>query len=48
MTALDRLQKRLDELGILAKKSLGQNFLISDGVINKILAAVDDEKPNYV
>ena len=48
MTALERLQKRLDELKIFAKKSLGQNFLISDGVINKILAAVDDEKPSEV
>lgn len=55
MTALERLQKRIDELRICtkqtkfdAKKSLGQNFLISDGVINKILAAVDDEKPKRV
>jgi len=45
LTALARLQKRLDELRILSKKSLGQNFLISDSVINKILAAVEDEKP---
>lgn len=45
MTALERLEKRLEELKIFAKKSLGQNFLVSDGVINKIIAAVDDEKP---
>lgn len=38
----------MDELKIFAKKSLGQNFLISDGVINKIMAAVDDEKPKDV
>lgn len=48
MTALERLEKRLAELRIFAKKSLGQNFLISDGVINKILAAVDEEKPKFV
>ncbi len=48
MTALQRLEKRLSELQIFAKKSLGQNFLISDGVISKILAAVDVEKPELV
>lgn len=48
MTALERLQKRMEELRIFAKKSLGQNFLISDGVINKILAAVDEEKPELL
>lgn len=48
LTALERLEKRMNELRIFAKKSLGQNFLISDGVINKILAAVDDEKPAFV
>ncbi|MBC7456985.1 MAG: ribosomal RNA small subunit methyltransferase A [Bdellovibrionaceae bacterium] len=39
--AFDRLKKRQDELGILAKKSLGQNFLVSDNVIEKIIAAAD-------
>ncbi|MGZ3689879.1 MAG: 16S rRNA (adenine(1518)-N(6)/adenine(1519)-N(6))-dimethyltransferase RsmA [Pseudobdellovibrio sp.] len=48
MTALERLEKRLDELRVFAKKSLGQNFLISDLVINKIIAAVDDVKPEYL
>lgn len=48
LTALERLEKRMNELRIFAKKSLGQNFLISDGVINKILVAVDDEKPAFV
>lgn len=48
MTALERLEKRMSELQVLAKKSLGQNFLVSDGVINKILAAVADEKPEYL
>lgn len=45
MTALERLEKRLNELKVFAKKSLGQNFLVSDGVINKIIKAVDEEKP---
>lgn len=48
MTALERLEKRLAELQIIAKKSLGQNFLVSDGVINKILDAVADENPKQV
>lgn len=37
--AFDRLKVRQNELGILAKKSLGQNFLVSDTVIEKIIAA---------
>ena len=45
MTALNRLEKRLEELKVFAKRSLGQNFLVSDGVINKILAAVAEEDP---
>ena len=45
MTALERLEKRMNEIRSFAKKSLGQNFLVSDGVINKIIQAVDDEKP---
>lgn len=48
MTALERLEKRINELKIFAKKSLGQNFLVSDGVINKIIKAVEDEKPTHV
>ena len=39
MSAYSRLEKRLQELDHSAKKSLGQNFLISDIVIEKILAA---------
>ena len=38
----------MEELKVYAKRSLGQNFLVSDGVINKILAAVDEEKPEKV
>jgi 16S rRNA (adenine1518-N6/adenine1519-N6)-dimethyltransferase len=45
MTALERLQKRMEELGHSAKKSLGQNFLISDVVIGKILKRVASTNP---
>ena len=38
-----RLLARLAELGIDPKRSLGQNFLISEHVISKILAAVQSE-----
>ena len=38
MSAAARLEKRISELQIRAKKSLGQNFLISDAVIDKIIA----------
>jgi 16S rRNA (adenine1518-N6/adenine1519-N6)-dimethyltransferase len=48
LTALERLEKRLKELEVFAKKSLGQNFLVSDGVINKIISAVEDHKPNKI
>lgn len=39
MTASERLEKRMNELQIFAKKSLGQNFLVSDHVIQKIIEA---------
>lgn len=42
MTALERLEKRVSELQILAKKSLGQNFLVADHIIQKIIDATDD------
>lgn len=40
MNALQRLENRMAQLQIFAKKSLGQNFLISDHVIQKIIDAV--------
>lgn len=40
LSAKQRLDLALQEMGLQAKKSLGQNFLISDGVIGKILAQV--------
>ncbi len=42
MTAAERLENRMNEIRIFAKKSLGQNFLVSDGVISKILQAAKD------
>lgn len=39
LSAQERLQQRLSELNHSAKKSLGQNFLISDHVISKIINA---------
>lgn len=44
MKASERLQMRLDELKVFAKKSLGQNFLVSDSVIQKIIEATAEFK----
>jgi len=44
----ERLQKTLLELGIEPKKSLGQNFLISDLVIQKIIKAAVGTKPGFL
>ncbi|MFS4458371.1 16S rRNA (adenine(1518)-N(6)/adenine(1519)-N(6))-dimethyltransferase RsmA [Bdellovibrio sp. HCB2-146] len=43
--ARQRLMVALEELGILAKKSLGQNFLVSDIVIEKIINQVREFQP---
>lgn len=40
MSQLEQLRQRMQELGVQAKRSLGQNFLISDYVIESILQAV--------
>ena len=40
-----RLETTLEELGILAKKSLGQNFLVSDTVIERIINQVKEFQP---
>ena len=36
------LLKRMEELGIEAKKAFGQNFLISNFVIEKIISKVEE------
>lgn len=38
MTAREKLKLRLEELNHTAKKSLGQNFLVADHVIDKIIS----------
>ncbi len=48
MSAWERLQKTMQELGIEPKKSLGQNFLVSDNVIEKIIRAVKESKPQFI
>lgn len=45
-TARERLDIALQELGIQAKRSLGQNFLVSDHVIEKIIQAVKEAQPD--
>ncbi len=47
-TAKQRLAERVEELSHTAKKSLGQNFLISDHVIQKIIEAAKLTKQNSI
>ena len=42
MSAFERMKAKMQLLGIEPKRSLGQNFLISDSVIEKICTAVAD------
>lgn len=44
-TARERLQQVQEALGIAAKKSLGQNFLVSDVVIERIINKAKEFKP---
>jgi 16S rRNA (adenine1518-N6/adenine1519-N6)-dimethyltransferase len=44
----ERLKITLQELGIEPKKSLGQNFLVSDQVIQKIIRAAQETKPQFL
>lgn len=48
MNAAQRLENRMSELKIYAKKSLGQNFLVSDGVIARILQAAESFKMDRI
>jgi 16S rRNA (adenine1518-N6/adenine1519-N6)-dimethyltransferase len=49
MTPLQaKLQQRLQMLGGDPKRSLGQNFLVSETVVTKILAAVAELKPSRI
>ncbi len=40
----EKIKTRMEELGIQPKRSLGQNFLVSDGVVQRILAAAEAEQ----
>jgi len=44
----ERLKKILSEQGRDPKKSLGQNFLISDGVIEKVIQATESFAPTHL
>ncbi len=46
-TARKRLEAILEATGLLAKKSLGQNFLVSDLVISRILTQAQDLKAQH-
>lgn len=46
--AAKRLENFISQLPIEAKKSLGQNFLVADHVIEKIISAVQLKKPKYL
>lgn len=41
MTELERIQNLLKEYGLYAKKSFGQNFLINEGIIRRIVNGMD-------
>lgn len=49
MTRLEMYKQRMDELGIeAAKKSLGQNFLVSDRVISEIIKEALSDEANHL
>ncbi|MCB0377106.1 MAG: ribosomal RNA small subunit methyltransferase A [Bdellovibrionales bacterium] len=39
-----KIEKRMQELGIAAKRSLGQNFLVSDNTVDRIIAAAEPRR----
>ncbi len=48
MTARERLKSKLTELGHTPNKSFGQNFLVSDSAIEKILKSVEKFSANHL
>ncbi len=48
MTENERIQNILKENGLTAKKSFGQNFLINEGVIKRIVNGMEPEKHDVV
>ena len=47
VTTKQKINQRLNELGSTAKKSLGQNFLINDRVIDSILGRTKEKIELY-
>jgi len=48
MNLTSKIKTELNELGIKPRKSLGQNFLINDGIYQKILEAADVGKKDTI
>jgi len=48
MGVYQQVQDKLQELQIQPKRSLGQNFLISDNVVEKILLTASSHKPDLI
>ncbi|MGI6046219.1 MAG: 16S rRNA (adenine(1518)-N(6)/adenine(1519)-N(6))-dimethyltransferase RsmA [Eggerthellaceae bacterium] len=48
LASLKATREVLDRFGLSAKHSLGQNFLVNDGVVQKILALAQVEKDDYL
>jgi 16S rRNA (adenine1518-N6/adenine1519-N6)-dimethyltransferase len=48
MTLLEKTQLRLAELNLQPKKALGQNFLISDRIVDRILEKIKEVQPKQL
>lgn len=48
MPIINQIKNELEKLGIKPKQSLGQNFLINDGVYHKIIAGADIKKGDQI
>jgi 16S rRNA (adenine1518-N6/adenine1519-N6)-dimethyltransferase len=48
MTLLNTIKRELDILGIRPQKSLGQNFLVNEGIYKKIVAALEIKKDDTI
>ncbi len=48
MGVYQQIQEKMLQLDIQPKRSLGQNFLVSDAIIEKILREVEKQKPEFI
>ena len=48
MILLNTIKRELNALGIKPKKSLGQNFLVNEGIYKKIVAALEIKKNDTI